>query len=408
MFSFRTTPLTEQPDMVLKSGKVGLLCNHTAWHPDTGEYLFETLNKKGILRKVFMPEHGLFGELQDQVKLDNTDAYKKLGLDNCEFVSLYGSTEESLAASKESLESIDALIIELQDVGSRYYTFHTTIYNLFKTLKRNSIDLPIYIIDRINPAGRQIEGTMIREEYSSFIGITGLPHRHGLTTGEIAHLFYNELNAKFPLHIISYEAENVNKHLLPWSIPPSPNIPGLFTAHFYSGQCLWEGTNVSEGRGTTRPFEMFGAPFMEILTQYNKDKKFSNWNDPNHPLYDPAVYIRWTKFIPVAHKYSNETCFGFQLHPVPGAIYNALAHNLRIIKFIKENCPSFSFREGKYEAGNDKTAIELLVGDSLILDWIENGKQWSEIKDHIKVEEQKWIRKGKKVLLYDTPLFRCK
>ncbi len=408
MFSFRTTPLLEQTDSVLKSGRLAILCNQTAWHPELGEYFFETLYKKGLIKRVFMPEHGLFGELQDQVKLDHTNVYDNLEMNDCEFVSLYGTNEESLNAQADKLTDIDALIIELQDVGSRYYTFNTTIFNLFKTLKKEGINLPVYIIDRINPAGRQVEGTMLRKEFSSFIGIEGILHRHGLTTGEMAHLLYNEINAKFPLHIISFEAEEVNKKLLPWSISPSPNIPGLFTSHFYSGQCLWEGTNISEGRGTTRPFELFGAPYLNSLTGFNNKKGYSNWNDPENPIYDPAVYIRYTKFIPVFHKYQGETCVGFQLHPLPGVNYHALAHNLRIINFINKNCKEFEFKEGKYEAGNDKTAIELLAGDSLLLAWLNDNANWEDVKEHMKVEEQKWIRKTKKILLYDTPLFRCK
>jgi uncharacterized protein YbbC (DUF1343 family) len=408
MFSYRTTPLLEQPDTVLKSGRVAVLCNQTAWHPENGEYIFETLYSRGVLKRVFTPEHGLFGELQDQVKLDKTEIYNNLGMEGCEFVSLYGTDEESLNAQSDKLSDIDALIIELQDVGSRYYTFNTTILNLFKTLKKEGINLPVYILDRQNPAGRQVEGTMLKEEFASFIGIEGLVHRHGLTIGEMAYLFYNELNAKFPLHIISYAASLTYSDMLPWSIPPSPNIPGLFTCSFYSGQCLWEGTNVSEGRGTTRPFELFGAPFMENLTGFNRERGFRNWNDSENPIFDPAVYIRWTKFIPVFHKYQTETCFGFQLHPLPGANYHALAHNLQIINFVRENSPGFAFREGKYEAGNTKTAIELLVGDHLMLGYLNGECNWEDVKEHMKTEEQKWIRKAKKVLLYDNPLFRCK
>lgn len=408
MFSFRTTPLFEQPDLVLKGGKLGLLCNQAAWHPENGEYIFETLYKKGLLKRVFTPEHGLFGELQDQVKLDNTDAYNNLGMEGCEFVSLYGTGEESLSARVDKLTDIDALIIELQDVGSRYYTFNTTILNLFKTLKKENINLPVYLIDRINPAGRQVEGTMLRKEYESFIGIEGIVHRHGLTIGEIAHMLYNEINAKFPLHIISYTAQNISRDMLPWSISPSPNIPGLFTCHFYSGQCLWEGTNVSEGRGTARPFEQFGAPYMESLTKYNISNNYANWNDPENPIYDPAVFIRWTKFIPVFHKYTGEICFGFQLHPVPGVQYHSLAHNLRIMSFIRSNCQDFTFREGKYEAGNDRTAIELLLGDKMLIDYVQGNETWNEIKEHMKLEEQKWIRKAKRFMLYEEQLFRCK
>lgn len=408
MFSFRTSPLLEQTDSVLRSGKVALLCNQASWHPQTGEYLFETLSKKGVLKRVFMPEHGLFGELQDQVKLDKTDAYKSVLEKDCEFVSLYGSDEKSLSAHIDQLKDIDALIIELQDVGARYYTFNSTIFNIFKILKNEGINLPVYLIDRINPMGRQVEGTMLREEYSSFIGIEGLLHRHGLTIGEVANYFYNELNAKFPLHIISYSSEPISREMLPWSIPPSPNIPGLFTCHFYTGQCLWEGTNVSEGRGTTRPFEIFGAPFMESLINYNKLNGYDNWNDTSHPLYDPSVYIRWNRFIPQFHKFSGESCFGFQLHPIPGTQYHSLAHNLRIIRFIADNCKEFAFRPGKYEAGNDKTAIELLLGDPLLINYLYGNEEWENVKEEMKKEEQKWIRKARRTMLYEDQLYRCK
>ncbi|AGY53847.1 hypothetical protein BRDCF_p1220 [Bacteroidales bacterium CF] len=408
MFSFRTTSLLEQPDNVLRNGRLGILCNQVAWQPDKGEYLFETLYKRGRLKRVFTPEHGLFGELQDQVTLDDTEVYGKLGLEGCEFVSLYGTDENSLSASAAKLEDLDALIIELQDVGSRYYTFTTTVFNLFKVLKKHDLNLSIYIVDRMNPAGRQVEGTMLEKGYGSFIGIEGIPHRHGLTFGELTNLFYNEINAKFPLHIIAYTAEKVSKDLLPWSIPPSPNIPGLFTCHFYSGQVLWEGTNVSEGRGTTRPFEVFGAPFMSNLLEYNKKHGFSNWNDSDNPISDPAVYIRWQKFIPTFHKYKGEVCTGFQLHPVPGEQYHALAHNLKIIRFVAENCPGFNFPDGVYERGNDKSAIELLLGDKLLIDYVKGSSDWETVKEHIKVEEQKWIRKAKKFMLYEEQLYRCK
>lgn len=408
MFSFRTTPLEQQSDLLLKGGKLGILCNQTAWHPETGEYLFETYAKKGNLKRVFVPEHGLFGELQDQVKLEKTGIYNNICPD-VEFISLYGNSEESLYAAADKLEDLDVLIIELQDVGCRYYTYISTIFNLFKTLKKYDIGLSVYIIDRANPAGRQVEGTMLREQYSSFIGVEGIPHRHGLTIGELSYFLHNEINAKFPLHIISYKATQGNKDLLPWSIPPSPNFPGLFTAHFYSGQCLWEGTNVSEGRGTTRPFEMFGAPFMEQLIDFNRKHNFTNWNDPSGPLYDEGVFVRWMRFIPTFHKYKDECCFGFQLLLNPNMQYHALAHNLRVLRFLNDNCEGFEYRPGKYEAGNDKTAIELLLGDAQLINYVKGNGDWKDIKEHIKVEEQKWIRKSKKALLYeDEQLFRIK
>lgn len=409
MFSFRTTPLLEQDDLVLHKGHVGLLCNQTSWNPETGEYLFETLSKRGVLKRVFTPEHGLFAELQDQVKLNDTDIYNNIGCNGTEFVSLYGSTEQSLTADVSKLKDLDALIIELQDSGCRYFTYPVTVLNIFNALKENELQLPVYIVDRADPAGRQVEGTALRAGYRSFIGIEGIPHRHGLTIGELSYYLYEKIGAKFPLHIISYKASAVNRYLMPWSIPPSPNFPGFFTASFYSGQCLWEGTNVSEGRGTTRPFEIFGAPFMENLTSYNIKNSFENWNDLRNPISDRGAYIRWLKFIPTFSKYAGECCWGFQILLNPNIQYNSLLHSMRIMRFLKDNCCGFAFRAGKYEAGNDKTAIELLLGDKELVDYVNGEGDFEEIKEHIKVEEQKWIKKAKKFLLYENePLFRIK
>jgi len=166
---------------------------------------------------------------------------------------------------------------------------------------------------------------------------------------------------------VSFQAANFvggAKPMFPWTIPPSPNIPGFFTCGFYSGQCLWEGTNVSEGRGTTRPFEVFGAPWMESLVDYNRRAGFESWNERGHPLFDPGAALAWRRFIPTFHKFKEECCFGFQLirRNLDG-VYHSLLHALRLIRFVGANCEGFAFRPGKYEAGNDKTAIELLAGD---------------------------------------------
>jgi uncharacterized protein YbbC (DUF1343 family) len=411
MVFFSTIPFEEDPDKVLQSGALGLLCNQAAWH---GEYLFETLYKKRNLKRLFMPEHGLFGELQDQVKLDLTGtaaaiaggtaagAYAGLGMKGCEFVSLYGSDESTLKAGPEKFAGLDALVIELQDVGARYYTFLSTLRNIFLTLKENNLPLPVWILDRENPAGAGVEGSPLKEGYGSFIGIEGIPHRYGLTIGEMASLFYAESGAEFPLHIVSRNASS--SRISPWVIAPSPNIPGFFTADFYPGQCLWEGTNVSEGRGTTRPFEVFGAPWMESLMAYNRKRGFANWNDPAHPLYDPGAFLRWQRFIPTFHKFKDECCFGFQLIRNPGRPYHALLHALRIIRFTAENCGEFAFRPGKYEAGSDKTAIELLAGDPLLLDYLRGYGTLQEIREYLGETERQWIGRVKDHRLYEEKL----
>jgi len=416
---FSTTPVWEEDDVVLRSGRLGLLCNQSSWHPETGEYLFETLFKRGVLKRVFMPEHGLFGELQDQEKLEGAGLYRELAFDGCEFVSLYGYQESSLSAKPEKLTDLDALIIDLQDVGVRYYTYLSTLRNLFITLTKENIPLPVWVIDRENPAGRQVEGSPLKKEYASFIGIEGIPHRHGLTIGEMACYLHGEIGAaqraSFPLHIVSYNAgKKVNAgkgggaRFFPWTIPPSPNIPGLYTCDFYSGQCLWEGTNVSEGRGTTRPFEVFGAPWMEELVDYNRRAGYSGWNDERHPLFDPGAALRWHRFIPVFSKHKGERCFGFQLIRRNGP-YHALFHALRIIRFVRENCGAnggaFAFRPRAYENGNSKSAIELLAGDPLILSYIrgEDVKE-DELLELFRKEEDAWIEKTRAFRLYDEPL----
>lgn len=366
MFSFRTTPILEQPDIILKNGSLALLCNQSAWRPEDGEYLFETIAKRGNLKRVFMPEHSLFGKILPNIEVE----------------------EITTSIPAESLKDIDALIIELQDVGGRYGNFTATLYNLFNTICLGDMQISVYLVDRPNPSGRQVEGTM---------GSNGLPHRHGLTFGEIANLFYSDMNARFPLHIISANAEQVNKELMPWTIPPFTDFAGLFTSNFYTGQCLWMGTNVSYGHGTTRPFERFGAPYMESLFDYNSTHGYDNWNDPDNPLYSESLYVRWDRFVPAYGIYKDEVCFGFQLMFIPGVAYHSLNHALKLIRFVKDNCSEFRFN-----------GIEKMLDDNMLLSYLNGDVEWDITKDYIKTEEQKWIRKAKKYLLYDEALWRVK
>ena len=366
MFSFRTTPLLEQEDRVLRKGRVGVLCNQVAWHPDTGEYLFESLARRGNLVRIFTPEHALYGPMVPGIE----------------------TLEVSTVIEAAQLEGIDALVIELQDVGSRYSNYTTLLYNLFKLLKNTGSELSVFLVDRINPSGRQIEGTL---------GIIGLPHRHGLTLGEVANLFYNDLSARFPLHIISTGAEAVNRELMAWTIPPFSDFSGLFTSNFYSGQCLWMGTNVSYGHGTNRPFEQFGAPWMEPLFAYPSQHGFQTWNDPESPIAHPGLHIRWTRFEPSYGIYSGQVCFGFQLMFIPGVNYHALNHALRLIRFVREECPEFEF-----------DGMEPLLDDEALLCYLEGQVDWDITSEYIKVEEQKWMRKSKKYALYDDLPWRVK
>lgn len=368
MFSFRTTPLDQQPDIVLSKGRIGVLCNQAAWNPEKGEYLFETLYKKGNLKAVFVPESEL-------------DGYSLLPLEGVDFYP-YEEIERSL-------ESIDALVVELQELGSRHSQIINILGSLFNNICDRNLSISVYVLDRENPTGRGVEGTL---------GDLGIPHRHGLTIGEIANMFHTELNAKFPLHVISYIVRSATQYMMPWSIPPVDVFAGLFTSVFYSGQYLWEGTNVTPALGTSRPYEMFGAPFLKSLSDYNTRNGFANWNDPSNPIHDPATFIRWTQFTPQSGKYAGERCYGFQLIPNPGVQYHALAHTVRIMRFIKGECVEFDTENG----------LESLVDDNLLMEYINGVDIWEDVKEHIKLEEQKWIRKAKKYLLYDDNLWRVK
>ena len=410
MFSFRTTPIDKQTDnLFVKGGRIGALCNQTAWHPEYGEYLFEFLSKRYNLIRLFTPCEGfsLLPDLTAPAAAGSASRPKNyreeeellltLSGRELEVHRLSGAGEGCWEDYSAELQDLDGLVIELQETGSRYCTYTSLIYNLFRYLKEQEMNLSIFLLDRVNPAGRQVEGTLMRAGYRSEIGLEGLPHRHGLTIGELALYLYEELHARFPLHIISYRAQDVNRHLMPWSIPPAAAYCGLFTPYFYSGQALWCGTNVSPGIGTARPFEQFGAPFLKSLADYNMRHSLESWNAPDNPLYDPSLYLRRYLEAHPGHP-TLALCYGFQLLPNVNTQYHALNHNLKIMRFIAENSTDFAM-----------DSLPLYLGDRELMDFVRGENSPDDLREHIKVEEQKWIKKAKRALLYpEEQLFRIK
>jgi uncharacterized protein YbbC (DUF1343 family) len=380
--------------LVKKKEAVGLLCNQSGWHRQTGKYSFQSLAETGQLKKVFIPEHGLFGELQDQLKLNDTTIYKNIN-SQIEWISLYNSTEQSLTASDDQLKGLDTLIIDIQDTGCRYYTYTTTTWLLLKKITELNLDITVIVLDKPNPAGRTVEGTRMTKDYASFIGLEGLPHRHGLTIGELCGYFKNKLYATWKLVVESFHKKE------PVFISPSPNIPSTVTCNLYSGQCLWEGTNISEGRGTTLPFETIGAPFMNWVFE-------EEWNNPGHPACNRYCCIRSLIFLPVFHKFTGQACYGIHLMAHEKGKYHSLSHSLQLIRFIKERTSAFEWRQGKYEAFNDKKAIELLTGDQLLLDYAENKAGWKEVKIKLDEEEKAWINEVSPFLIYKPTLQKLK
>ncbi|MEQ9366258.1 MAG: DUF1343 domain-containing protein [Leptospirales bacterium] len=399
-----------EPDPDL--GRVGLLSNQTSFHLERGEYLFQALARVGRLHRAFLPEHGLFAELQDQVALDSGAIYERLA-PGVDFVSLYGSREESLFVPPELIADLDTLIVDLQDVGSRYYTFATTVSYIFDVLKQNDAALRVLVVERANPAGRFIEGTILSPEYQSFVGRPGLPHRHGLSLGELCRFYLEETGARVELEIITdmnaaaHASEGARASVLKadagafskvlsdlsqWTIPPSPNMPGPLTPLVYSGQCLLEGTNLNEGRGTTRPFEIFGAPYMRWIWDAAAVR--------DRPEESGCV-LRPLQYIPTFHKFGGETCHGFQLHVRPDEAYHSLAHTLKLLRWIQEySGTDFAWRDDTYEFRSDRPAIEILAGDPLLLDYLRgaNGARFAGLRDRFADQEEAWLKRAASVL----------
>ena len=405
----------ELKDPVLHQGTTGLLCNQTSFVFSENKYLFEILAARGILKKVFIPEHGLFSELQDQVTLNSTEIYQNLGYE-LEYISLYQGDKRSLKPDPSTLSDLDAIIIDIRDIGSRYFTYINTVRYLFNSLSESGIKLTVYIIDYPNPAGRQVEGTIMKEEYSSFIGLKGIPHRHGLTAGEVSHLFKDQSGGNFDVKIIhsdnpfpnfdpvsDFPYENITE-TRSLQVQPSPNIPGLNTVLVYPGQCLLEGTVLSEGRGTTRPFEIFGAPFLnwQLLEKIRRD--FNEYFKANKLI--NGIILRPLLFKPVSSKYEGELCGGFQLHLI-NKNYHSLLHSLILLRQINEAIGDINlWKTGKYEYGSDKTAIELIAGDAVILNYLKGKTEISDLLDVLNEGENEWINRASPYLIYDKPLKR--
>ncbi|MCB0685790.1 MAG: DUF1343 domain-containing protein [Saprospiraceae bacterium] len=387
----------EQIDLNL-IGSIGVLCNQTAFSFNKRRYLLQLLHDRGVLKKAFIPEHGLFAELQDQEHLDITELYNDF-LPGIPFFSLYQSDKEnSLQVPADELMNLDALVIDLQDVGSRYYTYLSTLNYLFKTVAKQFPELPIFILDRKNPSGRQIEGSVMPSDYTSFVGLEGLPHRHGLTIGEMATYFSTSTGHNLKIKVIDGE----NYQELP--IAPSPNIPELETCLLYPGQCLVEGTILSEGRGTTKPFQLIGAPFLNWSDLTHIGHKMEEAIKP-YDFINRGVILRPLIFIPKFHKWTDQHCFGFQLHltglPFHSLLYSAIL--LRIISEIKFDRDIW--RKGSYEYGNVRTAIELLAGDRELLYFLQGKVELRHLVSHFAETENEWITTVKNYFGNSLPVY---
>ncbi len=372
--------MKENFDVLNDFNRIGLFANQTSYNFSENKYLIEILGEK--LQIVFVPEHGFFSELQDQVTLDNASAYKILN-PNAEYVSVYGSNKHySLRFPPFKLLELECLIIDIQDIGVRYFTYITSIFYLFETLKINKIDLPVFVVDRPNPNIGRIEGTPLQEEYQSFIGVAGLPHCYGLCLFDVVKWLKEKVKNKNELFSLPFLENN-------W-IQPSPNIPSKETCRVYPGMCLVEGTTMSEGRGTTLPFQIFGSPDLRF-EDLEKIRKNIEKTSGKIPELKDSWALRPLKFIPTFHKHAKTVCNGFQIH-VTNPNFHSLLFGLILLKEISRFLePEKLWRKGSYEFGNDKTAIELLVGDRVLLDYLFQEISTDDLYGYLRKEEKDWL-----------------
>jgi uncharacterized protein YbbC (DUF1343 family) len=290
------------------------------------------------------------------------------------------------------LNGLDALVVDIQDVGTRVYTFIYTLANCMRAAARHRV--PVIVCDRPNPiGGAAVEGSLLGEAYVSFVGQFPIPMRHGMTVGELAGMFNGAFNLGAELHVVPMKdwirGMFYDETSLPW-VMPSPNIPTLDTAIVYPGGVLFEGTMLSEGRGTTRPFELIGAPWIdgERLADAMNGRDL------------PGVHFRPVYFEPTFHKHAKQTCGGCQMHVLDRQAFRPVQASVELIdEFRRQNPSRFAWREPPYEYEHEKMPIDILYGSDRLRGAVE-GDEVAALIESWKSDEDRFRRTREPFLLY--------
>ena len=374
---------------LLKGARVGAVVHPASVLPDL-RHTADALREKKEFRLVslFGPQHGARGENQDNMVESGFYRDRDTGLP---VHSLYGDTRRP---TEEMMEDIDVLIFDLQDAGTRVYTFiHTMAYCMESCA---AFRKKMIVLDRPNPiGGSRVEGNVLLEEYRSFVGLYPVPMRHGLTVGEMALLINKEFDIQCDLNVIAMQGWKrdfwFDQTGLPW-IQPSPNLPTIDTAAVYPGMVLFEGTKCSEGRGTTRPFEFIGAPFI----------RSRHYADYCNSLELPGVYFRPASFLPTFNKHAGEMCGGVQVHVTDRGRYEPYLTGIAAVSAVRSLYPGFfKWSDPPYEYEFNKKPIEILCGCREVPDMIENGISWNRIRQYWQEDVQAFKRLRKPFLLYE-------
>jgi uncharacterized protein YbbC (DUF1343 family) len=372
---------------VLRGRRVGLVVNPSSITPTLEHASVALARRRGVsLAALFGPEHGIAADAQDLVEVGHSRD-RETGLP---VYSLYGETRVPTSAM---LEGVDAMVYDVQDVGSRYYTFVYTMLHVMEACARDG--KRVVVLDRPNPLGGDVvDGNVLDPGYLSFVGLHTLAVRHGMTTGELALMFAEERGLDVDLHVIRMRGWHRPMHWedtgLPWVLP-SPNMPTVDTAFVYPGACLVEGTNLSEGRGTTRPFELVGAPWLDahaLARDLERERL-------------PGAGFRAASFTPTFQKHAEKLCYGVQVHVTDRSRFPAFLAYLLLIHHARRQDPErFAWRDPPYEYETVKLPFDILCGTDRVRKAIEGGISPKRLAAGWAKEATAFRRRRKKHLLY--------
>ena len=359
-------PVSLGTDRLLASGRldgrrVAVVCNPASIDRELRHIADRLVTHAGArLTAIFGPQHGFRSEVQENMI---ETAHARDVLRRVPVYSLYSETREPTAAM---LRDVDLLVVDLQDVGTRIYTYIYTMANCLVAAKKHGIN--VMVCDRPNPIGGDaVEGPMLARGFESFVGLYPLPMRHGMTIGELARLFNDAFGIGAGLEVIPMEGWDRGMYFDATGIPfvlPSPNIPTLDSAIVYPGTVLLEGTNVSEGRGTTKPFELLGAPWVDA-------ERFA---DGMNALGLPGVRFRPAVIEPTFHKHAQTRCGGCQIHVLDRETFRAVETGVALVAAFRAADPDrFRWRDPPYEYEHTLLPIDILAGSAELREQIERG-----------------------------------
>ena len=352
---------------MLGGRRVGVVCNPASIDGEF-RHIADRLaaDTRSRLAALFGPQHGFRSDVQENMIETGH------GLDKIRRVPVYSLYSETREPTAEMLREVDLLVIDLQDVGTRIYTYIYTMANCLRAARRHGIK--VIVCDRPNPIGGvAVEGPMLERGFESFVGLYPIPMRHGMTIGELARLFNEHFGIGADLEVVTmggwHRGMYSDQTGLPWVLP-SPNIPTVDSAVVYPGTVLFEGTNVSEGRGTTRPFELVGAPWMVA----------EHCADAMNRLELPGVHFRPALFEPTFHKHAKTGCGGCQIHVLDRETFRAVETGVALLGGFRAGDPGqFKWREPPYEYEHDKRPIDILAGSAELREQIDAGRPAREI-----------------------------